>query len=101
MNLLLSDEQTQIVDSLKVFLRDRAPVSRFRPPAAQIGNTDHEYWPQLAELGFLGISIPEEQGGALVGGNGGEGIFDYPQRFAIGGEIRELGARRDGFCPAQ
>jgi len=63
MNLLLSDEQTQIVDSLKVFLRDRAPVSRFRPPAPQIGNTDHEYWPQLAELGFLGISIPEEPGG--------------------------------------
>ena len=50
MNLLLSDEQTQIVDSLKAFLRDRAPVSRFRPPAPQIGNADHALWPQLADL---------------------------------------------------
>jgi len=38
MNLLLSDEQTQIIDSLRAFLRDRVPVSRFRPPAPQIGN---------------------------------------------------------------
>jgi alkylation response protein AidB-like acyl-CoA dehydrogenase len=63
MNLLLSGEQTQIVDSLKDFLADRAPVSRFRPPAPQIGNADHQLWAQLAELGFLGIGLSEAQGG--------------------------------------
>jgi len=75
MNLLLSDEQTQIVDSLKVFLRDRAPVSRFRPPAPQIGNADHALWPQLAELGFLGISLPEGQGG--IGFTAAEEMLAY------------------------
>lgn len=63
MNLLLSDDQVQIVDTLKGFLSERAPVARFRPPAPQIGNTDHLIWPELAELGFLGIALPEEFGG--------------------------------------
>jgi alkylation response protein AidB-like acyl-CoA dehydrogenase len=67
MNLLLSDEQTQIVDSLKDFLADRAPVARFRPPAPQVGNTDRALWQHLGELGFLGISLTEEQGGIGLG----------------------------------
>jgi len=67
MNFLLSDEQTQIVDSLGSFLADRAPVSRFRPPAPQIGNADREFWPQVGELGFLGIGLPESQGGIGFG----------------------------------
>lgn len=33
MNLLLSEDQVQIVDTLKHFLSEQAPVSRFRPPA--------------------------------------------------------------------
>jgi alkylation response protein AidB-like acyl-CoA dehydrogenase len=75
MNLLLSDEQIQIVDSLKSFLLDRASLSRLRPPAPQIGNADHELWPQLAELGFLGISLPEEQGG--IGFTAAEEMLAY------------------------
>jgi alkylation response protein AidB-like acyl-CoA dehydrogenase len=67
MNFLLSDEQTQIVDSLGSFLNDRAPVSRFRPPAPQIGNADRAFWPQVGELGFLGIALPESQGGIGFG----------------------------------
>ena len=67
MNFLLSDEQTQIVDSLASFLNDRAPVSRFRPPAPQIGNADRAFWPQVGELGFLGIALSESQGGIGFG----------------------------------
>jgi len=63
MNFLLSDEQTQIVDTLKSFLSGQAPVARFRPPAPQIGNSDHGLWPQLAELGYLGIALSDEAGG--------------------------------------
>jgi alkylation response protein AidB-like acyl-CoA dehydrogenase len=75
MNLLLSGEQTQIVDSLKDFLIDRAPVSRFRPPAPQIGNSDEQFWPQLGELGFLGISLSESQGG--IGFTAAEEMLAY------------------------
>jgi len=63
MNFLLSEEQTQIVDSLRDLLTDQMPVSRFRPPAPQIGNSDQAFWPQLGELGFLGIALREEEGG--------------------------------------
>jgi len=63
MNFLLSDEQTQIVDTLKSFLTGQAPVARFRPPAPQVGNSDHGIWPQLAELGYLGIALNDESGG--------------------------------------
>jgi alkylation response protein AidB-like acyl-CoA dehydrogenase len=63
MNFLLTDEQTQIVDTLKSFLSGQAPVARFRPPAPQVGNSDHDLWPQLAELGYLGIALSEDAGG--------------------------------------
>ena len=75
MNLLLSEDQVQIVDTLKHFLSEEAPVARFRPPAPQIGNQDHLLWPHLAELGFLGISIPEESGG--IGLSGAEEMVVY------------------------
>jgi len=67
MNLLLSEEQTQIVDTLRHFLSEQADVARFRPPAPQLGNRDHELLPALAELGVLGIAIPEEAGGTGLG----------------------------------
>ncbi|MGX7000403.1 acyl-CoA dehydrogenase family protein [Caballeronia sp. KNU42] len=75
MNLLLSEDQVQIVDTLKHFLSEQAPVSRFRPPASQIGNQDHLIWPHLAELGFLGIALPEQSGG--IGLSGAEEMAAY------------------------
>lgn len=63
MNLLPSADQTEIIDTLRAFLSEQAPVARFRPPAPQIGNLDHQYWPRLGELGFLGVAIGEDQGG--------------------------------------
>jgi alkylation response protein AidB-like acyl-CoA dehydrogenase len=75
MNFLLSDEQTQIVDSLHDLLTGQMPVSRFRPPAPQIGNSDQAFWPQLGELGFLGIGLPEEHGG--IGLSAAEEMLAY------------------------
>ena len=63
MNFLLSEEQTQVVDSLRHLLVDQMPVARFRPPAPQVGNSDQAFWPRLGELGFLGIALPESDGG--------------------------------------
>lgn len=63
MNFLPSDEQAQIVDTLKAFLTAQAPVARFRPPAPQVGNADGRFWPQLAALGYLGIALADEHGG--------------------------------------
>ncbi|MFZ9049276.1 MAG: acyl-CoA dehydrogenase family protein [Steroidobacteraceae bacterium] len=67
MNLLPNEEQGSVVEAIRGFLADAAPVSRFRPPAPQIGNADHLLLPRLAEMGFLGIALPETVGGAGMG----------------------------------
>jgi alkylation response protein AidB-like acyl-CoA dehydrogenase len=74
-NFLLSEEQTQIVDSLRDLLADQMPVARFRPPAPQLGNSDQLFWPRLAELGFLRISLPEADGG--IGLSAAEEMLAY------------------------
>ncbi len=67
MDLLPSDEQTQIIDLVAGFLRERAPVSRFRDARRQVGNDDASLWPGLAELGLIGASLPEAVGGVGLG----------------------------------
>lgn len=62
MDLLPSDDQTQIVDTIKNFLNGEAPVDRLREYGA-IGNPDGAIWPKLGELGFLGLGLAEEHGG--------------------------------------
>ncbi len=68
MNLLPTAEQREIVDSLKSFLSARAPVSRLRPPASQTGNSDHELFRDLGDLGIWGCGLPESVGGVGLSG---------------------------------
>jgi alkylation response protein AidB-like acyl-CoA dehydrogenase len=75
MNFLLSEEQTQVVDTLRDLLADQMPVARFRPPAPRIGNSDQAFWPRLGELGFLGIALPESDGG--IGFTAAEEMLAY------------------------
>ncbi len=67
MNLLPTDEQVQLVDAAKSFLEGEAPMERLRPQYGQVGNHDGKLWPQLGELGFLGIGVAEEHGGLGLG----------------------------------
>jgi alkylation response protein AidB-like acyl-CoA dehydrogenase len=62
LDLLPSADQEQVLDSIRVFLGGNAPVDRMRKHGAT-GNPDSRLWPQLAELGFLGIGLEEETGG--------------------------------------
>ena len=64
MNLLPTSEQDQILDAAKAFLQGEAAVERLRPQFGQIGNHDHRLWPQLGDLGFWGLSLSEQAGGA-------------------------------------
>ena len=64
MNLLPTEEQQQIVDMVRGFLAASAPLERLRPDKfGQIGNPDAALWPKMAELGILGLGVPEEGGG--------------------------------------
>ena len=76
MDLLPSDDQQQIVDTIKDFLVHEAPVDRLREFGA-IGNPDAKLWPQLGELGFFALGLPEDKGG--VGLSAAEEMLAFQQ----------------------
>jgi alkylation response protein AidB-like acyl-CoA dehydrogenase len=61
-DLNLGAEQRQIIASVKDVLADRFPLSRFRD--ARGGDHDKDALAQVAELGWLGLGIEEQFGGA-------------------------------------
>ena len=69
MQLVLSEDQELISKTVEDFVEERSPVSRFR--ALRDSNDDTGYskalWKEMAELGWVGITIPEEYGGAGMG----------------------------------
>jgi alkylation response protein AidB-like acyl-CoA dehydrogenase len=62
MDLLPSSDQEQIVDTIQGFLSAEASVDRLREHGA-LGNPDASLWPQLGELGFIGLGLDEDAGG--------------------------------------
>ena len=68
-SLLLNDEQKMLLKTAHEFIRDRAPASRirtFRDSKDEIGFS-RELWNEMAELGWLGLHIPEEYDGLGLG----------------------------------
>jgi len=67
MNFDFSDEQKQLRDEARKFLGEKCPPKAVR--AVLDGKTayDRELWQGLAEMGFLGVAIPESYGGAGAG----------------------------------
>jgi alkylation response protein AidB-like acyl-CoA dehydrogenase len=68
MKLAVSAEQSELRDSVRRFLADRAPISRVRELMESPDGIDLKVWEQAgAQLGLPGIAIPEEYGGAGFG----------------------------------
>ena len=67
MNFDFSDEQKQLRDQARKFLAEKCPPRAVR--AVLEGKTpyDRELWKGLAEMGFLGVAIPESYGGTGAG----------------------------------
>ncbi|WP_306239641.1 acyl-CoA dehydrogenase family protein [Mycobacterium sp. TY815] len=72
MSLQLTDEQNGMVDTLRQFAARECGTRDKRLELTNGGTTHHnpDVARKLADLGFLGLSIPEEYGGA------GGGLFD-------------------------
>jgi alkylation response protein AidB-like acyl-CoA dehydrogenase len=64
MNFDFSDEQRGLQQELRTFLADKAPLSRSRAALESASGFDGALWAELAELGWLGIQIPERFGGS-------------------------------------
>src|SRR6476619_3075469 len=63
MNFNLTPEQGMLQDSLRKFLAKEYGFEARRARAATPEGFSRDTWAQLAELGLLGIAIPEDDGG--------------------------------------
>src|SRR6476620_3072418 len=67
MNFDFSDEQKQMRDEARKFLAQKCPPKAVRAVLDGKAAYDKELWKGLAEMGFLGVAIPEKFGGAGAG----------------------------------
>lgn len=67
MNFDFSDDQKQLRDQARRFLAEKCPSRAVRAVLDGNASYDRELWKGLAEMGFLGVAIPEEFGGAGAG----------------------------------
>src|SRR5690349_24841060 len=67
MNFDFSDEQKQLRDEARKFLSEKCPPKAVRTVLDGKASYDKELWKGLAEMGFLGVAIPESYGGTGAG----------------------------------
>src|SRR5438105_8948353 len=67
MDFSFTEEQEQLRREARTFLADRYPFERVAELAASDVGWDPASWAELAELGWIGVSAPEEAGGAGLG----------------------------------
>jgi len=66
-NLTLSEDETMLVDSARGFLDDASPIEKFRELRDAGKAYNPELWKQMADLGWTGVLVPEDQGGIDMG----------------------------------
>jgi len=67
MNFEFSDDQKQLRDQARRYLAEHSPPKAVRAVLEGNAPYDKALWSGLAEMGFLGVAIPEEFGGAGAG----------------------------------
>jgi alkylation response protein AidB-like acyl-CoA dehydrogenase len=67
MNFGFSEEQELYRSEARKFLDERCPVEEVRRIAASAEGFSQELWKQMAELGWLGMTIAERHGGSGLG----------------------------------
>ena len=69
MPLFLSDAQSALLDTVRPFLAEQAPVSAMRALRDKGDATgfSRDLWSRFAELGFCGVMVPESEGGLGLG----------------------------------
>jgi alkylation response protein AidB-like acyl-CoA dehydrogenase len=67
--LILTEEQTMLLESARDFLSTEAPVSQLRKlrDTADATGFSPALWKQFAEMGFSGVLVPEALGGMGLG----------------------------------
>lgn len=63
MNFGFTEEQSLLRDQVERFIKEACPMPKVREIAASESRFDSELWQQIADLGWLGLTIPEAHGG--------------------------------------
>jgi alkylation response protein AidB-like acyl-CoA dehydrogenase len=63
MNFGFTEEQELLRAEVRKFLDENAPLERVRELTEPGGDCGPELWGQIAELGWVGLTMPEEYGG--------------------------------------
>lgn len=67
MDFAFSEEQEMLREQARSFFTDKSSPERVAELALSDEGWDASLWPQIAELGWLGLSVPEDKGGAGFG----------------------------------
>jgi len=67
MDFAFSEEQTMLREQARAFFSDKSSPERVAELAQSEDGWDRALWPQIAELGWIGLSVPEDKGGAGFG----------------------------------
>lgn len=62
--ITFSDEQAMLLDIATNFFREKSTIGTVRRQIASESGLDRELWNEIAELGWLGIAVPERFGGS-------------------------------------
>jgi alkylation response protein AidB-like acyl-CoA dehydrogenase len=64
-DLLPDEDQQNLVDAVVAFLSREMPIERLRPdPGSECLPSQHDGWSEFAQLGWLGLGLPESLGGS-------------------------------------
>ncbi|MEL6414049.1 MAG: acyl-CoA dehydrogenase family protein [Pseudomonadota bacterium] len=61
--IALTEMQVELRDQAMKFCAEKSPISKVRELLADERGYDADVWSEMADLGWLGIAIPEDQGG--------------------------------------
>lgn len=69
MTLVLTDDQAMIRDAAKRFTAERTPIAQLRMlrDSADAVGFSRDVWKEMAGMGWSGVLVPEEYGGAAFG----------------------------------
>ncbi len=76
MALVLNEEQQMLRDSAKSFIQESSPVGALRELRDSGEEWSPELWSGMAEMGWTGITVPEEYGGLEFGYVGAGLVFE-------------------------
>ena len=65
--MALSDEQAMILDSAKEFCRNKSDITDVRSLLKSATGFNSDVWQEMIELGWTGMTIPEQYGGSEMG----------------------------------